>query len=167
MKGCIKRDLSTMKKGALLIGVAAIFLIVSCGTPPAPAAKPPAEAPAEAPRAAPPPSAPIPVENLILDGATSYTVVRGDTLSKIAGTFYGEENSYFFPIIVLASGEAVPDPDLIYPGTELLIPNLDRNLGNVGAKGKVRTLIDDTAGGYEQKAKPKAADRLRELVRGL
>jgi nucleoid-associated protein YgaU len=52
-----------------------------------------------------------------------YTVVRGDTLSKIAKTAYGDANKY--PVIFEANKPMLKDPNLIYPGQVLRIPALE------------------------------------------
>jgi nucleoid-associated protein YgaU len=61
-----------------------------------------AEAPAEAP------------------SVRTYTVVSGDTLSAIAQQFYGDANAYMR--IFEANRDKLDNPDLIYPGQELVIP---------------------------------------------
>jgi LysM repeat protein len=53
----------------------------------------------------------------------SYTVVKGDTLSKIAKEFYGNANKY--PLIFEANKPMLSHPDKIYPGQMLRIPPLD------------------------------------------
>jgi nucleoid-associated protein YgaU len=52
-----------------------------------------------------------------------YTVVRGDTLSKIAKAHYGDANKY--PVIFEANKPMLKDPNLIYPGQVLRIPDLE------------------------------------------
>jgi nucleoid-associated protein YgaU len=52
--------------------------------------------------------------------AQFYTVVRGDTLSKIAKQYYGDANKY--PVIFEANKPMLKSPDLIYPGQMLRIP---------------------------------------------
>jgi nucleoid-associated protein YgaU len=52
--------------------------------------------------------------------ATYYTVVAGDTLSKIAKQHYGDANRY--AIIFEANEPMLEDPDEIYPGQVLRIP---------------------------------------------
>lgn len=52
-----------------------------------------------------------------------YTVVRGDTLSKIAKAHYGDANKY--PVIFEANKPMLKDPNLIYPGQVLRIPELE------------------------------------------
>ena len=63
-------------------------------------------------------------DNLAVDKpepeAKFYTVVRGDTLSKIAKEFYGNANKY--PKIFEANKPMLKDPDKIYPGQVLRIP---------------------------------------------
>ena len=54
--------------------------------------------------------------------AQYYTVVRGDTLSKIAKQYYGDANKY--PAIFEANKPMLKSPDLIYPGQMLRIPPL-------------------------------------------
>jgi nucleoid-associated protein YgaU len=49
-----------------------------------------------------------------------HTVVSGDTLSKIAKTFYGDANKY--PVIFEANKPMLSHPDKIYPGQTLRIP---------------------------------------------
>ena len=51
---------------------------------------------------------------------TMYTVKSGDTLSKIAKEVYGNANEY--PKIFEANKPMLSDPDKIYPGQVLYIP---------------------------------------------
>jgi len=50
----------------------------------------------------------------------TYTVKAGDSLSKIAKEFYGEANKY--NQIFEANQPMLKDPDKIYPGQVLRIP---------------------------------------------
>lgn len=52
--------------------------------------------------------------------AAFYTVVRGDTLSKIAKQHYGNANKYM--VIFEANRPMLEHPDKIYPGQVLRIP---------------------------------------------
>jgi nucleoid-associated protein YgaU len=52
--------------------------------------------------------------------ATYYTVVSGDTLSKISKVNYGDPNKYM--IIFEANKPMLSDPNKIYPGQVLRIP---------------------------------------------
>ncbi len=54
--------------------------------------------------------------------AQFYTVVSGDTLSKISKTYYGDANKY--NTIFEANKPMLSHPDKIYPGQVLRIPNL-------------------------------------------
>lgn len=51
----------------------------------------------------------------------TYTVVSGDSLSKIAKRFYGDASQW--KKIHAANADKVPNPDLIHPGQELTIPD--------------------------------------------
>ena len=53
--------------------------------------------------------------------AVFYEVKSGDTLSKIAKHYYGEANKY--PKIFEANKPMLKDPDEIYPGQRLRIPD--------------------------------------------
>lgn len=53
-----------------------------------------------------------------------YTVVKGDWLSKISKKVYGDANKY--NVIFEANKPMLKDPDLIYPGQVLVIPELDK-----------------------------------------
>jgi nucleoid-associated protein YgaU len=50
----------------------------------------------------------------------TYVVVSGDSLSKIAKRQYGDAQKW--PKIYEANRDIIKDPDLIYPGQELRIP---------------------------------------------
>ncbi|MEO0412058.1 MAG: peptidoglycan-binding protein LysM [Pseudomonadota bacterium] len=56
------------------------------------------------------------------EAAVFYTVVRGDTLGKIAKAHYG--NAMKYPVIFEANKPMLTDPDRIYPGQVLRIPPL-------------------------------------------
>lgn len=64
------------------------------------------------PAAAPPQAHPA-------EGQT-YTVRSGDTLSKIARDVYGDANAYM--TIFNANRDQLHDPDKIFPGQKLIIP---------------------------------------------
>jgi nucleoid-associated protein YgaU len=61
-------------------------------------------------------------QRLIFPDFTRYTVVAGDTLSKLALRFYGDAELY--PLIASASG--IPDPNVIDVGQRLVIPDITR-----------------------------------------
>ena len=66
---------------------------------------------------APEKPAPPPAEKT---GATTYTVVSGYCLSKIAKRQYGDAHKW--PVIFEANRDTIKDPDLIHPGQVLKIP---------------------------------------------
>ena len=51
-----------------------------------------------------------------------HTVEKGDTLGKIAKKYYGDAMKY--PVIFEANKPMLSDPDKIYPGQSLRIPNV-------------------------------------------
>ncbi len=63
--------------------------------------------------------APAPVEE-----TEYYTVVKGDSLSKIAKKYYANANKW--PTLFEANKEVIKNPDLIYPGQKLRIPKLNK-----------------------------------------
>ncbi len=81
--------------------------VVAGGSSTAPRADMPAAAPAATPNAA--------------DTERSYTVVAGDTLSKIAKREYGDASKWHR--IYEANKDTIKNPDLIYPGQTFKIPN--------------------------------------------
>jgi hypothetical protein len=137
-----------------LLVVLVSIVVIACGGVPAPAPAPVAEVP-------PPPP---PRGVIILDGASNYTVVKGDTLSDIAASKYGGSNRYFFPLIQLGSANVVKDPDVIEVGDTLVIPDLQRNLNDTGASAAIRSAMLVTASQYEKQSKPNAATTLRNLA---
>ena len=80
-----------------------------------------------------PPAAPKPDFSNVKSGVEStapivtdttlqtYTVAKGDSLSKIAKKFYGNANKW--RVIFEANGDQLSNPDLIKPGQVLKIPN--------------------------------------------
>ena len=51
----------------------------------------------------------------------TYTVVAGDSLSKIAKRFYGDASKW--KLIHEANKDQIKDPDLIHPGQVFTIPD--------------------------------------------
>ncbi|MHC4695249.1 MAG: LysM peptidoglycan-binding domain-containing protein [Planctomycetota bacterium] len=54
-----------------------------------------------------------------------YTVVSGDTLSKIAGAHYGRRSTRFVNAIFDANRSVLSSPDVLRPGMELVIPAVE------------------------------------------
>jgi len=52
----------------------------------------------------------------------THTVVKGETLGKIAKHYYGKPMKYV--AIFEANKDILKNPDVIHPGQELVIPNL-------------------------------------------
>lgn len=122
-------DRETMEKLILAVGNIKGIAHVEADLPDIPAAQQPAAPEPEAPKAQPPradsptakpaagkapapkPAAPQPV---------FHTVARGETLSAIARTYLGNANKY--PVIFEANRPMLSDPDKIYPGQVLRIP---------------------------------------------
>ena len=63
------------------------------------------------------------IEGPPAEASTFYTVVKGDTLSKIAKAHYGNANAYMR--IFEANKPLLSHPDKIYPGQVLRIPAKD------------------------------------------
>ncbi|MDR1024363.1 MAG: LysM peptidoglycan-binding domain-containing protein [Treponema sp.] len=105
---------------------------------------------------------------IILTGAKEYTVVKGDTLSKIARDNYGPApNAYCFPLIIAASKESanIFDPDEIEVGMKLIIPDLQENLNDAKARDNLKNLIWDVADFYSGKNGPQSAKLHDGLVK--
>jgi hypothetical protein len=164
-----------MKKIVLcLVLILSFFVLFACASvPPEPEPAPPSSsAPASSPASTPAVSTPAPSSpnvparstDLVLDGAETYTVVRGDTLSKIARSKY--RNGFYYPIIMMASSNVVKDQDKITPGMRLTIPNLQANLNDSRARASIKRYILEIAGITERK-RPRDAAGLRSLANSL
>lgn len=55
-------------------------------------------------------------------GGTSYTIEKGDTLSKIARDHYGKASAWHQ--IFEANRDVIDDPDRIFPGQVIKLPAL-------------------------------------------
>ena len=63
------------------------------------------------------------VDNLTIEvQPVFYTIEKGDSLSKIAHTHYGDPMKW--KALFEANREVIKDPDLIYPGQQIRIPEL-------------------------------------------
>ena len=72
-------------------------------------------------KVAPKPGVSAPVSSM-----KTYTVKKGDTLSKIAKEYLGDANDYMR--IFDANKDQLTDPDMIKPGQVLKIPAMERQL---------------------------------------
>jgi nucleoid-associated protein YgaU len=114
---------------------------------------------------------------LDMSGSQEYTVVWGDTLSKITRHYYGDltdvgdagiRNGFYYPIIMLASPDSqIVDPDLIVPGLVLRIIDLRKNLDNPVACQAIKDSLKDVAIIYHQKNKIKEEEGLIKLSNSL
>lgn len=104
---------------------------------------------------------------LILDGAKNYTVESGDNLSSIAKRMYGDDKGYYFPVIMLASSATILDPDLIQPGMQLTIPDLNKNLANPVAKEKLKDYFKEIASVYKKKGNATVQGALLDISKSL
>jgi hypothetical protein len=100
----------------------------------------------------PPPLPPFPQDSattrrdnhgLIINDASRYTVVWGDTLASISTKLYGR--SAYFPVILLASYEIVSDMDVLLPGMVLIVPNLQANLNDPYSKDIIKRYMETVA----------------------
>jgi hypothetical protein len=115
--------------------------------------------------------------SLDMYGCQEYTVVWGDTLSKITRRYYGKladigeagyKNGFYFPILMMASPDSrIVDPDLIIPGVKLKIIDLERNLANPAAHKAIKDSIKEIAYIYQAKNKPAEETGLIKLSDSL
>jgi len=103
--------------------------------------------------------------DLILDGATQYTVRGGDTLVNISRSLY--HDPYYYPVIMLASRDVVLDPDKIQPGMVLTIPDLQRNMANARSRAAIKGVIEDCARIEDDRGRSATAAGLRQHAQGL
>jgi len=92
---------------------------------------------------------------LDLTGAGTYTVKDGDTLSEISRRFYND--SFFYPVIMLASRGVVINPDKIKPGMTLTIPDLERNIANNKSRRSMKNCLHGFANIEKTKLNPNQA----------
>ena len=119
--------LNKLKKTAVpAVFAAALVLVAACSSTPRPA--PPPEPTPEQPKEMPktePKAAPVKEEPKMKSVSVSdYTTRRGDTLSEIGARFYGKDNAYYFPFIMVMNS-VITHPDEIEVGTALKIPDFN------------------------------------------
>jgi nucleoid-associated protein YgaU len=83
-------------------------------------------------------------------GNINYTIKSGDWLSKIAEIFYGDPLLY--NRIYEANKNSINNPDLIYTGKEILIPNVDVTYSYTVKTGDKLSDIAETFLGSSNKA---------------
>jgi len=99
---------------------------------------------------------------IILDGATSYIVVRGDTLTGIARRLYQDGSLY--PLIMMVS-DNVTDPDQIEPQMRLTIPVLRTNMNDPTARQSINRYFLQIAQIEEQRGRSSTAALIRNHTR--
>ena len=147
--------------------VLAVLLTMACGSDPTPAPPPPTAQPDQPP---PPPLPPVTNNNtgnrhssgIILDGATSYAVQRGDTLSSIAKKTYNDGSLY--PLIMMVSGNIV-DPDKILPQQTFTIPDARVNMSDSTARQAINRYFTEIARLEEQRGRRGTAEMIRAHTR--
>lgn len=100
------------------------------------------------------------LQEIVLTNAESYTVVRGDTLSKISDKFYNEK--YLFPLIALANDLDV-NPDFILPQMTLVIPMYNENMNNVSVQKYLKGQFARFAEMYGNKGYTEARAALQSI----
>ena len=104
--------------------------------------------------------------DLILEGARSYTVVSGDTLTNIAANSE-YRSGFYYPIILLASRDVVGDVDKIEPGMVLILPDLKKNLDNPKSRTNIKQFLLEVAKIEDERDRPQTAEGLRKLSASL
>jgi hypothetical protein len=108
-----------------------------------------------------------------MTGAREYTVIPGDFLSEIARTAFGHlttvgpagtRNGFYFPVLKQASEDLIDDPDWIFPGMRLRIPDLEKNLANPDSRRTIQTILEQVATLYSNKHLPDEAEGLQRLA---
>lgn len=145
----------TITKQLIIVLALSACVFAACGSAPAP--KPPAPKPAAVDQKY--------YNGLIMDGAKPATVTKGDTLVRIAEREWGGSyDPYFFPAIMLASGDAIADPDLIEPETPLTVPDLKVNLEDPQARAAIKAYLLKVSGQYAQSGKSYRDDMINHLT---
>ncbi|MDR1148915.1 MAG: LysM peptidoglycan-binding domain-containing protein [Spirochaetaceae bacterium] len=104
--------------------------------------------------------------DVILDGAQSYVVVKGDTMTKISAKYYGSGYEYLFPMIMVSSRDVIVDPSLIEPGMNLTIPDLAKNLVPKN-RMQIAYILTGFADIYSKKGDSRTYDRFMRLAMKL
>ena len=158
--------LNKLKKTAVpAVFAAALVLAAACSSTPRPA--PPPEPTPEQPKEMPktePKAAPVKEEPKMKSVSVSdYTTRRGDTLSEIGARFYGKDNAYYFPFIMVMNS-VITHPDEIEVGTALKIPDFNEFKSDAALCAEAKKAFDKVAGIYEAKNKFVLVKRIRRLA---
>jgi len=169
-------------KNKILFLILIILFSEACKSKPAPAAETPRVTPvaATAPSSSVPPTTTVTTatpdttgntygtssgseynrhqSGIILDGAVSYIVERGDTLNSIAKQHYRDGSLY--PLIMMVSGN-ISDPDQISPQMRLTIPALMVNMDDPTARQSINRYFLQIANIEEQRGRTRTAALIR------
>jgi LysM repeat protein len=99
---------------------------------------------------------------VILDGATNYSVVKGDTLNGIARRFYNDGS--YYPLIMMVS-TIVVDPDEILPLQRLTVPALNVNMNDPTARQSINRYFLQIADIEDQRGRHGTAALIRNHTR--
>jgi len=106
-------------------------------------------------------------KELNLDGAETYTVEAGDTLSAITIAAYGSDRGYYFPMIMGASSEVVTHPDKIAPGMVLTIPDFKKNVDDPIIAKRIKKWFFKVAEIYRSEDNKFVADKIQAIADSL
>jgi phage tail protein X len=115
---------------------------------------------------APAPNVPN-ISKLNIMASQVHSVVQGDTLSKIARRYYGEQGGYYFPLILFANRNQISDPDVLRPGMQLNIPELRIDLISEAARAELKNYTMELAYWYARKGNNELRDQLIKFADGL
>jgi hypothetical protein len=86
-------------------------------------------------------------------------------LVEIAKRFYS--NGYYYPVILLANKAEIEDADKIEIDTQLIIPDLQRNLNDSGARGVIKQALTESVPFENSRSRGETADGIRALSNSL
>jgi hypothetical protein len=86
-------------------------------------------------------------------------------LVEIAKQFY--RNGYYYPVIYLANILTIQDPDVIEPGMQIIVPDLQRNLNDSGARGVIKLALMASIPFENSRGRSGTAEGMRELSNSL
>lgn len=142
---------------------AALVLIAACSSTPRPAPPPEPEQSNEMPKTEPKPEPVKEEPKMKTVSMSDYTTRRGDTLSEIGARFYGKDNAYYFPFIMVVNS-VITHPDKIEVGTNLKIPDFNEFKSDATLCAEAKKAFDKVIGIYEAKNKFVLVKRIRRLA---
>ena len=169
-----------MKKAIffLLLSIAVFSLFTSCATSqPLPKEEPqrieevPAKKlepdPIPAPKTErPQPKEPVPEAKPKMVSVKKYTVVKGDTLSRIALKHFGSvDMAYYFPIIMVMNEGIIKHPDKIRPGVVLNIPDFQEFMAHPEYRQKAKSQFEQCIKIYKKEKKFTMMKRLQKRIK--